>query len=146
MLKYYNMTSLVVGTLVGNEILNNSVRSSTKTVYDGIMDILGSNADSKFKNLIEEQDVYSKIKVIYEFLDAISRTNKNKYKIAIKNIEESLKIIENEIEIIKTGIEEHEEKYLKYFRVCEYKKNVDNLVKFVKILDSRFDLLIKIMN
>ena len=146
MLKYYNMTSLVVGTLVGNEILNNSVRSSTKTVYDGIMDILGSNADSKFKNLIEEQDVYSKIKVIYEFLDAISRTNKNKYKIAIKNIEESLKIIENEIAIIKTGIEEHEEKYFKYFRVCEYKKNVDNLVKFVKILDSRFDLLIKIMN
>lgn len=139
------MTSLVVGTLVGNEILNNSVRSSTKTVYVGIMDILGSNADSKFKNLIEEQDVYSKIKVIHEFLDAISRTNKTKYKIAIQNIEESLKLIEKEIEIIKHGIEEHEEKYFNYFRVCEYKKNVDNLVKYVKILDGRFDLLIKIM-
>ena len=140
------MTSLVVGTLVGNEILTNSVRTSTHGIYQGILDILGSKADYKFKNLIEEQDVYSKIKVIHQFLDTLTNSKKTKYQTAINNIEESLKLIEKEIEIIKTGIEEHEEKYLKYFRVCEYKKNVDNLVKYVKILDSLFDLLIKIMN
>jgi peptidoglycan hydrolase CwlO-like protein len=138
------MTSLVVGALVGNEILTSSVRTSTHGIYQGIVDILGSNADSKFKNLIEEQDVYSKIKVIHQFIDTI--TEKTKYKIAIDNIEESLTLIEHEIETIKNGIKYHEEKYLNYFRMCEYKKNVDNLVKYVKILDGRFDLLIKIMN
>ena len=139
------MTSLVVGTIVGNEILTNSVRTSTHGIYQGILDILGSNADIKFKNLIEEQDVYSKIRVIHQFLDNLINSKKNKYKTAIDNIEESLNNIELEIEIIKKGIENHEEKYFKYFRVCEYKKNVDNLIKFVKILDGRFDLLIKIM-
>ena len=48
------MTSLVVGALVGNEILTSSVRTSTHGIYQGIIDILGSNADSKFKNLIED--------------------------------------------------------------------------------------------
>ena len=139
------MTSLVVGTIVGNEILTNSVRTSTHGIYQGILDILGSNADIKFKNLIEEQDVYSKIRVIHQFLDNLTDSKKNNYKTAIDNIEESLNNIELEIEIIKKGIENHEEKYFKYFRVCEYKKNVDNLIKFVKILDGRFDLLIKIM-
>lgn len=140
------MTSLVVGTLVGNEILTNSVRRSTTTLYESILDILGSNADQKFKNTIEEQDVDSKIKVIHEFIDSIPSEKKKKYKIAIQNIESCLDLIEQEIEIIKKGIEEHEEKYFKYFRYCEYKRNVDNLVKFVKILNSRFDLLIKVMS
>jgi peptidoglycan hydrolase CwlO-like protein len=139
------MTSLVVGALVGNEILSSSVRTSTHSVYHGIIDILGSNADSKFKHLIEEQDVYSKIKVIHEFIDTIPEKNQIKYKIAIDNIEESLTLIEREIETIKIEIQDHEEKYFSSLRVCYYKKNVDNLVKYVKILDGRFDLLIKIM-
>ena len=119
------MTSLVVGAIVGNEILSNSVRRSTTTIYQSIIDILGSNADEKFKNTIEEQE---------------------KCKIAINNIELSLCLIEEEIETIKKGIETHEAKYFKYFRYCDYKRNVDNLVKYVKILNSRFDLLIKVMN
>lgn len=140
------MTSLVVGAIVGNEILSNSVRRSTTTIYQSIIDILGSNADEKFKNTIEEQDVYSKIKVIHEFIDSIPNGKKEKCKIAINNIELSLCLIEEEIETIKKGIETHEAKYFKYFRYCDYKRNVDNLVKYVKILNSRFDLLIKVMN
>ena len=49
------MTSLVVGTLVGNEILTSSVRTSTHGIYQSIMDILGSNADNKFKSVIWKQ-------------------------------------------------------------------------------------------
>ena len=57
-----------------------------------------------------------------------------------------MECINKEILIIKKGIEEHEEKYFSYFRVCSYKKNVDSLVKYVKLLDGRFDLLIKTIN
>ena len=57
------MTSLVVGTLVGNEILTNSVRRSTTTLYESILDILGSNADQKFKNTIEENSPIQEIKL-----------------------------------------------------------------------------------
>ena len=65
-------------------------------------------------------------------------------KIALKHIEDILKKIENEIEEIKKQIKEHQELWFHRFRTPCYKSLLDNLLVHIRVLDERFNLLIKI--
>ena len=65
---------------------------------------------------------------------------------SLKYIENILKIIEVEISNINIEIEEHKKKWFNRIRTSNCRTMINNLVNHVKILDNRFELLIKFIN
>ena len=65
---------------------------------------------------------------------------------ALKYIDNILKIIETEISNINTEIIEHNKKWFSRIRSSNCSEMINNLVNHVKILDNRFELLIKFIN
>ena len=64
--------------------------------------------------------------------------------LALNNLHDINKKIKNELELVKKGIEDSKDYWFKSFRTAPYHKNLDNLKRYKKILDSRLDLALKI--
>ena len=80
------VTGSVVGTLVGNEVLTSTIRSSTSSIYLGLSSLM-INPNFYFKNVLEELDIEAKLKVITKFIDNIKETELQEHnKIALNSI------------------------------------------------------------
>ena len=95
-----------------------------------------------------ELDINIKLDIINTFIIDIHNSDKifnesiNK---TFKYLEEILKTIELEIENINNELLFYEQIWFRKFRKCNYTIMINNLVKHVKLLDSRFELLIKLI-
>ena len=135
--------------LFGREVMSQTLTNSTKSILSSVTSIL-DDEDFYFKKILIDYDLISKVNIISSYISNIT-LNKELFenetiKLSIKNVNDILEIIENEIKIIKKKIEEHRELWLHRFRTPEYKKLLIELERHIKILDQRFELLIKIKN
>lgn len=139
---------LASSLLFGREVVSQTISSSTKNILTGVSSIL-DDEDFIFNKLINDCDLISKVEIINSYIqelhDNASDFNEST-KIALKHIEDILKKIENEIEEIKKQIVEHQQLWFHRFRTPCYKSLLDNLLVHIKVLDERFNLLIKIKN
>jgi hypothetical protein len=139
---------LASSLLFGREVVSQTISSSTKNILTGVSSIL-DDEDFIFNKLINDCDLISKVEIINSYIqelhDNASDFNEST-KIALKHIEDILKKIENEIEEIKKQIIEHQQLWFHRFRTPCYKSLLDNLLVHIKVLDERFNLLIKIKN
>ena len=142
------MEPLIIASslLFGREVVSQTISSSTKNILTGVTSIL-DDEDFIFNKILNECDLISKVEIINSYVqelhDDASDFNEST-KIALKHIEDILKKIENEIEEIKKQIKEHQELWFHRFRTPCYKSLLDNLLVHIRILDERFNLLIKI--
>lgn len=135
--------------LFGREVMSQTLTNSTKSILSSVTSIL-DDEDFYFKKILIDYDLISKVNIISSYISNIT-SNKELFenetiKLSIKNVNDILEIIENEIKTIKKKIEEHRNLWLHRFRTPEYKKFLIELERHIKILDQRFDLLIKIKN
>ena len=139
---------LASSLLFGREVVSQTISSSTKNILTGVSSIL-DDGDFIFNRILNECDLISKVEIINSYVqelhDNASDFNEST-KIALKHIEDILKKIENEIEEIKKQIKQHQELWFHKFRTPSYKSLLDNLLIHIKVLDERFNLLIKIKN
>ncbi len=139
---------LASSLLFGREVVSQTISSSTKNILTGVSSIL-DDEDFIFNRILNECDLISKVEIINSYVqelhDNASDFNEST-KIALKHIEDILKKIENEIEEIKKQIKQHQELWFHKFRTPSYKSLLDNLLIHIKVLDERFNLLIKIKN
>ena len=137
---------LASSLLFGREVVSQTISSSTKNILTGVSSIL-DDEDFIFNRILNECDLISKVEIINSYVqelhDNASDFNEST-KIALKHIEDILKKIENEIEEIKKQIKEHQELWFHRFRTPCYKSLLDNLLVHIRVLDERFNLLIKI--
>ena len=137
---------LASSLLFGREVVSQTISSSTKNILTGVSSIL-DDEDFIFNKILNECDLISKVEIINSYVqelhDDASDFNEST-KIALKHIEDILKKIENEIEEIKKQIKEHQELWFHRFRTPCYKSLLDNLLVHIRVLDERFNLLIKI--
>lgn len=139
------LTSTIVKTMLGNEVLSRTIHTSTTSIYSGISSLM-INPHFDFKNVLDELDIESKLKIITKFIDNIKESILNDYnKIALNEIYDIIEKIEKEISKINNLIDEHSKKWFHYIRYCSYSTEIDNLKKHVKILDNRFDLFMKLI-
>ena len=142
------MEPLIIASslLFGREVVSQTISSSTKNILTGVTSIL-DDEDFIFNKILNECDLISKVEIINSYVqelhDDASDFNEST-KIALKHIEDILKKIENEIEEIKKQIKEHQELWFHRFRTPCYKSLLDNLLVHIRVLDERFNLLIKI--
>jgi len=133
--------------LLGKEMFTQTVTSTTRNIYTGIDKIL-LNDNLHFKEILEKLDINTKLDIIHTFIIDIHNNNKlfndtlNK---SFKYLEESLKTIELNIECINNELEIHSSKWFSRWRTSNCLNLLDKLISNVKILDNRFDLLIKLI-
>lgn len=135
--------------LFGREVMSQTLTNSTKSILSSVTSIL-DDEDFYFKKILIDYDLISKVNIINSYISNIT-SNKELFdnetiKLSIKNVSDILETIENEIKTIKKKIEEHRNLWFHRFRTPEYKKLLIELERHIKILDQRFELLIKIKN
>ncbi len=136
--------------LIGKEVFTQTITTTTKNIYDGIDKIL-LNDNVQFKQLLDDLDINIKLDIIHTFIIDI---HDNKIFNEIFNetinktfnyLEEILKLIEKEIENISNELEDHNKKWFYRIRRSNCQNMLNNLIKHIKILDQRFELLIKLI-
>ena len=101
-----------------------------------------------FKNTLEKIDLTTKLNIIENFLAIIPKKFENIkcVSISLNSLHEIVVKIHDELAHINNIIEEHELKYFSYWRTPTYQIELDNIIKYKKILDDRFKTLLKIIN
>ena len=132
---------------LGKEMFTTTVTNTTKNIYNGIEKII-LNDNAHFKKILDNLDINTTLDIINTFIIDVHNDKKifNHTLTKIFNyLETILKTIENEIEHINLELDAHSKKWFYKYRTsnCEYLLN--NLINHVKILDERFNLLIKII-
>ena len=134
--------------LIGKEMFTQTITTTTKNIYNGIDRVL-LNDNIQFKELLDELDINTKIDIINSFIIDIHKEHKifnetlNK---TFKYLETSLTTIDKEIKNIDEELVNHNNKWFNKIRTSNYPTMLNNLIKHMKILDDRFNLLIKLMN
>ena len=134
--------------LIGKEVMTQTITTSTKNIYSGIEKII-TNENTEFNLILDKLDINTKLDIINSFIKEMENSNKlfsETTRKALKYIENILKIIEVEISNINLEIEEHKQKWFNRIRRSNCREMINNLVNHVKILDDRFELLIKFIN
>ena len=133
--------------LIGKEMFTQTITNTTKNIYDGIEKVL-LNDNVDFKKLLDDLDINIKLDIIHTFIIDI-HDDYNIFNETIKKtfnyLEEILKLIEKEIENISNELEEHNKKWFHRIRRSNCPNMLNNLIKHIKILDQRFELLIKLI-
>ena len=137
------MATTIVTALVGKEILSQSVHNSTLGVFNGLNSMI---SDVDIKKIIKNLDIETKLNIINSFIKSMKDINLSEHIIiSINSINEIIKEIEEEINDINKEIIEHKSKWFYYLRKTNNLENINKLKTSVKILDSRFDILMKLL-
>mgnify|MGYP005645602901 CR=1 FL=1 len=134
--------------LFGREVVAQTISGSAKNILSGVSSII-DDEDFVFTQILNKCDLISKVEIINSYVQELHEDASDfneSTKIALKHIEDILKKIENEIDEIKKQIKTHQELWFHRFRTPSYKNLLDNLLIHIKVLDDRFNLLIKIKN
>jgi hypothetical protein len=137
------MATTIVTALVGKEILSQSVHNSTLGIFNGLNSMI---SDVDIKKIIKNLDIETKLNIINSFIKSMKDINLSEHIIiSINSINEIIKEIETEINDINKEIIEHKSKWFYYLRKTNNLENINKLKTSVKILDYRFDILMKLL-
>jgi len=132
---------------LGKEMFTTTVTNTTKNIYNGIEKII-LNDNTHFKKILDNLDINTKLDIIHTFIIDIHNDKKIFNDTLTKTfnyLETILKTIETEIEHINLELEEHSKKWFHKYRSSNCEDLLNNLINHVKILDERFNLLIKLI-
>jgi hypothetical protein len=138
---------LTSSLFLGKEMFTTTVTNTTKNIYNGIEKII-LNDNNHFKKILDNLDINIKLDIIHTFIIDVHNDTKifnDTLTKTFKYLEIILKTIETEIEYINVELETHSKKWFYKYRSSNCEGLLNNLINHVKILDERFDLLIKLI-
>lgn len=132
--------------LLGKDLVTKAISNTSNNIFSE-METIMADGDFVFKSLLENLDINSKLEIINSFVNDIEpKIHNETIKMTLKYLHDILEKIKLEIENIRKEIDEHKQKYFYYLRTPSYKDTLKKLSLHVKILDERFNLLIKLIN
>jgi hypothetical protein len=141
-----------IGSFIGHIVLTNT----TSSLYSVCLSVLGHEHDN-VNRLLEELDIVARIQT----MDALVKGLEKKYpvigdekecdlsdpvKIALNNLHVINEKIHKILKDIDTEIKYHKTKYWNEWRTPDYHLNLIELRRNSKIMEKRFELLIKLMS
>ena len=139
----------VAGLVFTSEILGKEIIGETSKGIFGLLTGISEFDIPYINTIFEDLDIMKTIELV-ESLFKEKTENQNMIMLtstqilAFNNLHDISIKIQNELELIKKGIEESKNYWFKYFRTAPYHQNLENLKRYKKILDKRFDIALKI--
>ena len=132
-------------SLLTNGMVSMAINDTSYLLLGLVKNVIVEHPD--IKNTTDKIDLYNKLMVIDNFMKMIPNNLENNKCIStsLKGIHDIILQIQNELELINNIIETHSQKYFYYFRKHDYYIQLDNIVNYKKILDERFDILLKLI-
>jgi hypothetical protein len=125
---------------------------TSKQMFVKIWDILNEKHDD-LKELIKSIDLDSRVELIESVIRDISDDMKihnispnHSLELALCQIKNIISDIHFDLNAIKSGIEYHKTLWFNYFRTPSYYKIIEKIKDDKKLLDSRFDNLVKVIS
>ena len=138
------IASRTLYNILSPEILLKSITSLTGSVLKGIYNLISVTKDTELQEIILSSDIIHDITVIKFFIEDINKPDNKTVIECINNINETLKQLENTINIITNKFESHKNFWFSYFRSYDITSEKQNLKFLSNQLKHRFNILIKI--
>ena len=132
--------------LLTNGIVSIAINDTTNVLLGLVRDVIVEHPD--IKNTTDKIDLHNKLMIIDNFMKIIPKELENNkcVSVCLNSIHDIIMQIQNELSQINKVIETHQEKYFNYFRKYDYYSQLNNLINYKKILDERFETLLKIIS
>jgi hypothetical protein len=133
-------------SLLTNGIVSIAINDTSYLLLGLVKNVIVEHPD--IKKTTDKIDLYNKLMVIDNFMKIIPNNLENNKCIStcLNSIHDIILQIQNELALINKIIEDHSHKYFYYFRKHDYYIQLDNIVIYKKILDDRFDILLKLIS
>lgn len=132
-------------SLLTNGIINIAVNDTSVLLLSMISTL---NNSCFFKKTITNIDLYTKLITIEDFFKNLPQKyeNNKSIKSLLNSIHNNIIEIYNTLSEINCIITYHKTKYFYEYRTPPYSKQISSLILLNKLLNDRFDLLLKIIN
>tara|TARA_B100001564_G_scaffold358441_1_gene377118 strand:- start:4770 stop:5228 length:459 start_codon:yes stop_codon:yes gene_type:complete len=132
-------------SLLTNGMVSIAINDTSYLLLGLVKNVIVEHPD--IKKTTDRIDLYSKLMIIDNFMKIIPNDLENNKCIStsLQSIHDIILQIQNELELINNIIETHSQKYFYYFRKHDYYVQLENIVNYKKILDERFDILLKLI-
>lgn len=133
-------------SLLTNGLIGMTINDTSYLLLGLVKDVIVEHPD--IKKTTDNIDLYNKLIIIDNFIKNIPKDlEKNKcISISLNSIHDIVVQINNELTLINKIIEDHTLKYFYYFRKFDYYKELNNIINYKKIMDERFDILLKLIS
>jgi formyltetrahydrofolate hydrolase len=143
------MIETVISSMIGQELISHAMNDTTKSIYAEVSYLAGYT-NYNFKEILEELDIITKIEIITKLIEEQEQKHQlliiSSHSKCLKSLIDIIENINKEILEIRQLITEHETKWLYKWRASLYEPKVKNLIKHVKIMESRLGLFIQLIN
>ena len=132
-------------SLLTNGMVSVAISDTSYLLLGLVKEVIVYHPD--IKNTTDRIDLYNKLIIIDNFMKIIPTHLENNKCIStsLQSIHDIILQIQNELELINNIIETHSQKYFYYFRKHDYYIQLENIVNYKKILDERFNILLKLI-
>ena len=133
-------------SLLTNSVINTAIGDTSSLLLSMFINI--NNDSCFFKKTIEQLDLYNKLSIIDNFINIIPHKYENNKSISpiLQSLHDIIIQIYNELSEINGIIVHHKTKFFYSYRTPNYKSNINKIILYKSILDTRFDMLLKILN
>jgi hypothetical protein len=132
-------------SLLTNGMVSMAINDTSYLLLGLVKEVIVEHPD--IKKTTDKIDLHNKLIIIDNFTKMIPKDlEKNKcISTSLESIHNIILQINNELGLINNIIENHSQKHFYYFRKHDYYTQLDNIVTYKKILDDRFDILLKLI-
>lgn len=133
-------------SLLTNGIVSIAINDTSYLLLGLVKNVIVEHPDIIKKT--DKIDLYNKLMIIDNFMKIIPNNLEDNKCIStcLNSIHDIILQIQNELALINKIIDDHTLKYFYYFRKHDYYIQLDNIVIYKKILDDRFDILLKLIS
>jgi hypothetical protein len=136
----------VVSIILGQQMISSAISEASGSVYKSITNIF-SHSDY-VAELLTSLDIINKLQCMENILADIEGDHMytKSIKMSSESIHNMILNIKADLQQIEYKIVAHKEKYFNKYRIISINEEVNALKLHCKLLDSRYDQLIKIIN
>ncbi len=149
----FTTTAIMAGSLtaskIGSGVLVTTISKTASSLYN-LIKFIANTDHPGLKNIqdtLELLDLEYYIKVINKLLNEYGSASDlmGSVKESLFGVEKILQKIHDELIIIKEAYDKHKNKYFYKWRTFQCKYNIETIKKHKLVLNSRFDMLVKLL-
>ena len=131
---------------VGQALLSKGLHKTGKLCYQKLSKLL-EFGHREINLVIQESDIYNLIRTVELTITSIQQQEKkSSISYLISSIQETVQTIEFLIMELQIILAKHKQKYFSKYRKPKYHKELQRLQSQIKLLQTRFNLLVKIID